>query len=407
MRVNYRNRSMSRNHICLLMLLTVAGVCGGASETSQTSRYFAIEVVDEQTGRGVPMVELQTTSSARYYTDSNGLIAFYEPGLMDQKVWFGVAAHGYEFPPDGFGIRGVALETKPGASARLKIKRINIAERLYRITGQGIYRDTVLLGRKPPIAEPLLNAEVTGQDGILTAIYRGKLYWFYGDTCRLSYALGNFAMTGAVTELPEKIDPAVGIDLRYFTGPDGFARAMAPMKGEGVVWLGGLVVLPDEAGRERMLACFQRRQGLGPVLENGFVVYNDEKDVFEKLKVVDLDPSLIPTGYPLRAKQGRWGRVHLLHRAVPGGPRPGRLEVLPRSGVLRGLHLPEARHALRRQGQSPARPRHGRQARLGVEEEHAAAEPEGPGGPDRRRQDEARGVAVASAGRRRRQARSC
>ena len=75
---------------------------------------FAIQVVDKATGRGVPMVELQTTSSVRYYTDSNGLIAFNEPGLMGKKVWFGVSSHGYEFPPDGFGIRGVTLETRPG-----------------------------------------------------------------------------------------------------------------------------------------------------------------------------------------------------------------------------------------------------------------------------------------------------
>ncbi len=285
------------------MGLVLTGVRPGASKSLSPSDYFAIEVVDEQTGRGVPMVELQTTSSVRYYTDSNGLIAFDEPGLMDKKVWFGVSAHGYEFPPDGFGIRGVSLQTTPGAGAKLKIKRLNIAERLYRITGQGIYRNTVLLGRKPPIAEPLLNAQVTGQDGILTAIYRGKLYWLYGDTNRLSYALGGFAMTGATTELPEKIDPSIGIDLRYFIGPDGFARPMAPMKGEGVVWLAGLVVLPDESGRERMLAWFQRRQGLGAVLENSFVVYNDEKDMFEKLKVVDVDPPLVPTGYPFRAKQ--------------------------------------------------------------------------------------------------------
>src|SRR6185436_17640676 len=105
----------------------------------------------------------------------------------------------------------VALETKAGGSARLKIKRLNIAERLYRITGQGIYRDTVLLGRKPPIAEPLLNAQVTGQDGILTAIYRGRIYWLYGDTGKLSYPLGNFAMSGATSEPPAKIDPSVGI----------------------------------------------------------------------------------------------------------------------------------------------------------------------------------------------------
>ena len=80
---------------------------------------------------------------------------------------------------------------------------------------------------------------MTGQDGILNAVYRGKLYWFYGDTGRLAYALGNFAMAGATTDLPEKLDPDVGIDLTYFVGQDGFARPMAPMEGEGVVWLFG------------------------------------------------------------------------------------------------------------------------------------------------------------------------
>src|SRR5207244_1497931 len=145
------------------------------------------------------------------------------------------------------------------------------AQRLYRITGAGIYRDSVMVGRKPPIEQPLLNSQITGQDGILNAIYRGKLYWFYGDTLKLSYALGNFSMSGAVTELPDKIDPSVGFNLKYFTGKDGFARAMAPVKGEGVVWLFGVIVLPDDHGNERMLAYYQRRQGLGAVLENGFV----------------------------------------------------------------------------------------------------------------------------------------
>ncbi len=221
---------------------------------------------------------------------------------MNTKVWFGVSVHGYEYRPDGFGSRGATLETKPGGDAQLKIHRINIAERLYRITGQGIYRDTILLGRKPAIAQPLLNAQVTGQDGVLTARYRGKLYWFYGDTNRLSYALGNFSMTGATTELPDKLDPSAGFDLNYFTGPDGFVRPMAPSAGEGVVWLFGLVVLPDESGRERMFAYYQRRRGLGPVLENGFVVYNDTKEVFEKLKNVADGPAIFPQGYPFRVR---------------------------------------------------------------------------------------------------------
>jgi hypothetical protein len=292
-------------HGCLFAVIILPALCPEESTTAQPDRYFAIQVVDEQTGRGVPMVELQTTSGARYYTDSGGLVAFDEPGLMDRKVFFGVSAHGYEFPPDGFGIHGVILETRLGGSARLKVKRINIAERLYRITGQGIYRDTVLLGRRSPVADPLLNAEVTGQDGILNVIYRGKLYWFYGDTSRLSYALGNFSMSGATTDLPDQIDPSVGLNLKYFVGKDGFARPMAPIGGEGVVWLFGVVVLPDESGRERMLAYFQRRRGLGAVLENGFVVYNDEKESFEKLSEVAIDPPIFPTGYPFRVKDNQ------------------------------------------------------------------------------------------------------
>jgi hypothetical protein len=285
-----------------LSLLMSFAFADEVQRSPKPESYFAIEVVDDQTGRGVPMVELETTNGVRYYTDSKGLVAFYEPGLMDRRVYFGVTAHGYEFPADGFGIRGITLMTKPGGMERIKIKRLNIAERLYRITGQGIYRDTVLLGHKPPIDQPLLNAEVTGQDGVFTAIYRGKLYWFYGDTNRLSYALGNFSMTGATTDLPQRIDPSVGFNLKYFAGKDGFAKPMAPMKGEGVVWLFGLVVLPNESGRERMLAYYQRRRGLGAVLENGFVVYNDDQEVFEKLKEVPLDPAIFPQGYPFSVK---------------------------------------------------------------------------------------------------------
>lgn len=289
--------------VILLAPLLAPGAGRALALEAEPARYFAIEVVDEQTGRGVPMVELQATSGARYYTDSAGLIAFHEPGLMGKRVFFAVSAHGYEFARDGFGIRGVALEARAGGTVKLKIKRINVAERLYRITGQGIYRDTILLGRKAPIAEPLLNAEVTGQDSVLTAVYRGKTYWFYGDTSRLSYALGNFATSGATTETPEKIHPSTGLNLKYLVGADGFSRPMAPMKGEGVVWLSGLVVLPDVSGRERMLAYFQRRQGLGAVLEQGFVEYDDRSDRFEKVATVAVDPPLVPTGHPFRVKQ--------------------------------------------------------------------------------------------------------
>ena len=63
---------------------------------------------DEQTGRGVPLVELRTVHGVRLWTDSAGVIAFHEPGLMDVQVFFSVASPGYEFAADGFGFRGRA-----------------------------------------------------------------------------------------------------------------------------------------------------------------------------------------------------------------------------------------------------------------------------------------------------------
>jgi len=175
---------------------------------------FEIQVVDQATGRGVPLVELRTVNQIRYVTDSAGRVAFFEPGLMGTRVFFHVRSHGYEFAKDGFGMRGRALDVRPGGRAVLKIKRINIAERLYRITGGGIYRDSVLLGRDAGIKQPLLNAKVLGQDSVQAVVYRGKVHWLWGDTNRPGYPLGNFHMPGATSKLPGAggLDPAVGVD---------------------------------------------------------------------------------------------------------------------------------------------------------------------------------------------------
>jgi len=252
---------------------------------SSSSKYFKIQVVDQQTGRGVPLVELNTTNNILYFTDSNGIVAFYEPGLMDREVFFFVESHGYEFPKDGFGMRGIRLKITPGGSAVIKINRVNIAERLYRVTGQGIYRDSVLTNSPVPLKNPVLNGQVTGQDSVFTCLYRGRLFWMWGDTSRPSYPLGNFAMSGAVSDLPGRggLDPSVGVDLEYYVGEDGFSRKMCPFKEPGLVWLDGLLTVRDPLGKERMVAKFARLKGLGEVLERGLVVFNDATEIFEPL----------------------------------------------------------------------------------------------------------------------------
>src|SRR3954467_3879587 len=106
-------------YFLLALSLTTSLLC------AEQTKYFKIQVIDDQTNRGVPLVELTTTADVSYFTDSNGLIAFDDPAVMGREVFFHVKSHGYEFPKDGFGYRGTKLNVTEGGSATLKIHRIN------------------------------------------------------------------------------------------------------------------------------------------------------------------------------------------------------------------------------------------------------------------------------------------
>jgi hypothetical protein len=264
---------------------------GPLPESQAANRYFTIRVVDRQTQRGIPLVELRTVNSIRYCTDSQGIIAFDEPGLMNRDVFFFVESHGYTFPKDGFGMQGRRLKTRPGHTEVLEVDRLNLAERLYRITGQGVYRDSLLVGLPVPVKYPALNGQVMGQDSVFTCLYQGRLFWFWGDTNRPSYPLGNFAMSGAVSALPEHggLDPEIGVDLTYFVDDKGFSRPVAPMKDRGLIWLDGIMTVPDQNARMRMLARFTRLKSLTEVLERGLMVFNDQTQRFEVIVRSGLD----------------------------------------------------------------------------------------------------------------------
>jgi hypothetical protein len=252
----------------------------------------------------VPLVELTTVNHVRFVTDSAGVVAFDEPGMVGRRVFFSVFSHGYEFPKDGFGMRGVALDTEAGGAATIKIKRVNLAERLYRVTGEGIYRDTILAGRRAPIEQPLLNGEVVGQDSVQRAIYRGKIHWFWGDTSRVAYPLGHFGMAGAVSDLPGQggLDPSVGVNLTYFVDAKGFSRPMVP--GQNLRWIDGVMVVKDEQGRERLVAKCEVLKSLSQPLGRKLIAYNDEKDQFEDWVALERDEPLCPRGHPVRQDDG-------------------------------------------------------------------------------------------------------
>lgn len=298
------HRAMGLAFIALLSWLAIVASLGA---TPDRNAFFQVEVIDEQTERGVPLVEIETVNHLHLFTDSAGRVAFYEPGLMGRKIFFHVRSHGYEMPNDGFGFSGVRLDTIPGGKAVIKLKRVNLAERLYRITGEGIYRDTVMLGERAPIREPLLNAQVTGQDSAQTIFYRDKVFWFWGDTDQIKYPLGNFRTTGATSLLPERggLRPSDGVDLTYFTDANGFTKQMCPIEPKGdLVWVDGVLTLPDESGHERLVAHYSRMKSLGEMLEHGLIVFDDEKSEFKRLVRFDREERWrCPRGHPLRKRE--------------------------------------------------------------------------------------------------------
>lgn len=308
--------SINRRNLLTRGLGTAAGVLvgseianglvtapGGRSFVKPVAGIFGIHVVDSQTGRGIPLVELRTVSQVRYVTDSAGYAAITDPALMNQHVYFFISSPGYTFPKDGFGYSGVGLDVKPDSIARISMHRQNIAQRIYRITGEGIYADSVQLGIKPPVDAPLLNGQVMGQDSCLATVYKGRIFWIWGDTARPGYPLGNFRTSGAVSDLTAHggLNPDMGINLRYFTDASGFCRAMCPLPDEpgGVVWLDGLTTVPDRNGTAQLVARYSRRQGMGKIYEQGLVVWNQKASVFEKYHVYPLQEHWrFPTGHP-------------------------------------------------------------------------------------------------------------
>jgi hypothetical protein len=275
--------------------------------TPNPSQMFKITVVDPAAGgRGVPLVEVKT-STQTYITDSAGVVAFYDPARMGTSVHFDLTDHGYT-------ATSADLVATAGGSASVPMTRTNVAERLYRITGAGIYRDTVLLEQPAPLANPVLNAQVIGSDSVLSAVYQGKAFFVWGDTGRMGALLGTFRAPGATALLPPAgLDPSVGINLDYFPNGNGFVAEMCPdagvpappgyTPGQLRCWMGGLTAVPDAGGTERLLATYSLGVGFTNV-KSGWAQFNDSLKYFQQLTEFGGTPSNLILGYPHKVRHG-------------------------------------------------------------------------------------------------------
>ncbi len=266
--------------------------------------HFAIRVVDAATGRGVPIIEVRSPSRT-FVTDSAGNVAYYEAGLMGTTVHFDVIGHGYA-------ATSANLLADEGDTATIQVTRVNIAERLYRVTGGGIYRDSVLLDEATPVAAPLINRQVFGQDSTLTAVYQSKIFWIWGDTSKPGHALGNFRSTAATSDLPGQggLAPEVGVNLTYFGDGKGFVSEMctkadfpnANPNEPALCWMSSLSVVKDAGGNEKLYAIFAiitiDAQGNPVVERSGLARYDDAAKRFVWDQTFPSGLPATPAGHP-------------------------------------------------------------------------------------------------------------
>jgi hypothetical protein len=300
-------------HALLSLLMVLIAVSSGCATTSDDSyfetgeAYFGLRFIDAATGRGVPLVEIKSNNHLRYISDSAGWIAIDPYDLGAKSVYFRVATHGYELDDKGaIGKEAIILNLGPGKRRTVELGRTNIAERLYRITGEGIYHHSLKLGISAPHFLPNEpRGGVFGQDSVNTVIYNDELYWFWGDTRRANGPLGNFKVSGATSPSPlrHKVDANMGVDLDYFIGPSGFVRSMCPFEGNQTVWIGGLSVV-KHAAEETLFCHYVRSNNAMEILERGIAQWDDNKKVFvEKLTYPEDSPEY-PRGAPLKMMEG-------------------------------------------------------------------------------------------------------
>ena len=260
--------------VAVLLVASLLLSCAGGS----TPTYFVLRIIDEQTGRGVPLVELKLPNEVKYWTDSAGVAAIDEPSLSESEVFVRIRSDGYEFQNETPLGRGVNVRIKPGRMQEIRIRRTIVAERLYRLTGEGIYRDSVIAGLPTAAKEPLLNGRVLGQDTVSAAVYRGKIFWIWGDTIGPAY--WNFSVSAAISDLGD--DPAVAVNYSHFTDSEGRTKEMLPLPDSGLTWIEGLIPMTDPSGQERLLATYTLQDGLKFPDECGLAIFDDQMQVFQR-----------------------------------------------------------------------------------------------------------------------------
>lgn len=222
-------------HAALLLLL---------SNSAFAAEPCRVEIIDKENGWPVPLVELRSVHDSIHVSDNLGLVAIDDPDLLDREVYFHVKGHGYGVAKDGFGYEGVRATLKAGGKFRIELERRNLAKRLGRLTGAGLFAEGEKLGIPPLLPE----TGVFGCDSVLTASLGDRVFHLWGDTMLPGYPLGIYHSAAATTPLQplKKFEPPVAMPYTLLHSKEGKPRGVAKLPGDGPTWLGAMVSFPGE-----------------------------------------------------------------------------------------------------------------------------------------------------------------
>ena len=282
-----------RSSLSLLLVLAVITGWGAVS-----SAPFRITVVDAENGWPVPLVQFKTANGLVFTSDNAGVVAVDEPDLLGQTVRFSVEGHGYGIGPDIHRPGSVTYGLARGGKAVLKITRNQVAKRLGRIGGTGLFAESRKFGEHLDKKD---QGEV-GRDSVQCRPYNGKLFWLWGDTSMQGYAIGIFNTTAAFTPNPAfPLDPKPPVYPPYdqIRNDEGHVRGVIKAQGEGPIWIFGLIDLKDKAGKDHLGGAWSQIRNSLEAYKNGLCVWNDKTKNFDVIQtLMDKEKGIMPEFFP-------------------------------------------------------------------------------------------------------------
>jgi hypothetical protein len=297
-----------------LLMNRIASVPSPPSDGSQTvllgapvpppEGCFGVRAIDRLTRRGVPLVFVKTAEES-FVTDSQGFVADCRGDHAGKLVTFEATSDGYSLANGS-----ATLQVTPGQVDVIEIDRQNIAGRLYRVTGEGIYRDSQLLGLTTPLAEPVINGLVMGQSLAGEQLFHGAVFWAWNSTFGPAHPLDNMRVSAAQSVLPGQtgaLDPQIGVDVQYFVGADGVAKAaiddLAPTSTP--IELTSLLSVSAVGETERLFAAYAKLAADSTVTARGLAEYNASRQLFVPTGLAYApDDAIRPDGQPILFRQG-------------------------------------------------------------------------------------------------------